>query len=186
MKRLLTIFPLIILSSELCFAQWPDSLKVEILKERNFEGSALYGYMNGGSDLFFSYGFKLLKVQDIKYKGEAFQVEAFMMSDPLNAFGVYSVHTHRCLKADYSLSGEDRPLYFDCLSKYQLQSAAGNKYISIVFHGGTESAAQKAEELMRAVLSQTTLEMPIFPPHIDSLSRPLSGRVRYSEGEWEY
>ncbi|HNW48264.1 MAG TPA: hypothetical protein PKK88_00950, partial [Bacteroidales bacterium] len=41
---------------------------IKITRERDFAGTALYGFMNGGSDLFLEYGFRDLKALEITYK----------------------------------------------------------------------------------------------------------------------
>ena len=72
----------------------------EIKNERVFKGKALYGFMNGGSDLFLEYGFEELYVSDVKFKGSEFAVEVYMMPSPEDAYGIYSQHTFKCDPAD--------------------------------------------------------------------------------------
>ena len=45
---------------------------ITIEKERTFVGTGLYGFMNGGSDLYLEYGFEKLTTRDIKYKDEKY------------------------------------------------------------------------------------------------------------------
>src|SRR5215469_7216798 len=107
--------------------------QMEIKNERTFAGSALYGFMNGGADLYYEYGFKELVSREIVFKGEEFTVDIYTMETPLDAFGIYSIHAYKCLRAD-SLGR------FDCQSKYQLQAVDGNDYVSIVFQSGSNAA----------------------------------------------
>ena len=115
--------------------------KPEVIKEHRYVGKALYGFMNGGSDLYYEYGFMHLAASEVKYKGEEFTVERYKMDSADGAFGIYSIHAFRCVRADTL----DR---FNCLSKYQLQEICGDEYISIVFQSGTDSAKKSADELM--------------------------------------
>lgn len=132
---------------------------VDILKQRNFKGTALYGYMNGGSDLYYEYGFKELDVTELNFTFDSlgvpvtqkYTVEVYKTETPQGAFGLYSVHVHKFLQRD--MYG-----YFDCLTKYQLQGCVSNMYISIVFENPTEQGRAGAERL--------------YKNYLDSLSRP--------------
>lgn len=133
----------------LAFAQ-----DIEVKRERTFTASGLYGFMNGGTDQFLEYGVKELIVRDIAYKGEDYTVEIYEMASPEDAFGIYSIHTFRCERAD-TLN------CIDCLSPYQLQAVSGNKYISVVFPSGSKAAKEKADEVVRKyVPMQTDFTIP--------------------------
>lgn len=56
---------------------------------RQFAGSSLYNYINGGSELFLEFGFELLLLQ--KYcKGEdEVSIEVYRMQSPESALGIY-------------------------------------------------------------------------------------------------
>ncbi|MCK9625053.1 MAG: hypothetical protein M0R23_01105 [Bacteroidales bacterium] len=193
-KILFSALVLIIISGFTFFTDWKMD-GVEVKKEKVYEGSALYGYMNGGSDLFFEYGFENLLVQALIYSGNEYVLELYTMPTPEDAFGIYSMHTHRCLKADYvfitdSLQKTDYPLqreenalqYFNCLSKYQLQSVIGNKYVSIVFDAGTDQASRGAEVIMSDIISKSVLKMPEIPYDITKMPWPMSGKLKYVRG----
>jgi hypothetical protein len=56
-----------------------------------FEGEALFDYINGGAELYLSYG--LVGMTGCKYNGEGLPqitVEVYEMTEPKNAFGVYT------------------------------------------------------------------------------------------------
>jgi hypothetical protein len=117
---------------------------LKVIKEREFKGEALYGYMNGGSELFFEYGFESLISKEVIYNGEKYTVDIFDMDSPINAFGVYSVHIFKPKKVDYLLTNING---YDCLTTYQIQAAIKDLYISITFNSG-ETAAKGGEELL--------------------------------------
>jgi len=149
--------------------------QIQVKNERRFAGAALYGFMNGGADLYYEYGFSELVTREIEYKNEDFTVDVYTMDTPLNAFGIYSIHAWRCLRAD-SLGR------FDCCSQYQLQAVHGDKYISIVFHSGSNAARKAADELYQMFATGENKEINI-PAQIEKQNAALSGMLKYLKGK---
>ncbi len=149
--------------------------QIEVKRERVFTGTALYGFMNGGSDLYYEYGFKELVSRDIVYKGEEFTVDIYTMDKSLDAFGIYSIHAYKCQRAD-SLGS------FDCLSKYQMQAVDGNSYVSIVFQSGSKAASKAADELYRIYVVDGKTKINI-PRQLAYLAKPYSGTLKYMKGK---
>ncbi|MDR1171574.1 MAG: hypothetical protein LBL24_03880 [Bacteroidales bacterium] len=149
--------------------------QMEVKSERTFTGTALYGFMNGGSDLYCEYGFKELISREIVYKGEDFTVDVYTMDTPLDAFGIYSIHADKCMRAD-SLGK------FDCLSKYQLQAVDGNAYVSIVFQSGSNAARKAADELYRIYVTDGRTGISI-PKQLSYTVKACSGTVKYMKGK---
>ena len=149
--------------------------QMEVKNERTFTGTALYGFMNGGADLYYEYGFKELISREIVYNGEEFTVDIFTMETPLDAFGIYSIHAYKCLRAD-SLG------QFDCLSKYQLQAVDGNSYVSIVFQSGSKAARNAADELYRMFVADGKTGIRI-PGQLTYMASSGSGTVKYVKGK---
>ena len=157
-----------------CYAVFVFS-QVEIKSERTFTGTALYGFMNGGSDLYYEYGFKELISREIIYKDEEFTVDIYTMDSQLNAFGIYSILAYKCIRAD-SLGR------FDCQSKYQLQAVDGNTYVSIVFQSGTNAARKKADELYRIYIVDGKNGISV-PKQLSYMVETCSGTVKYMKGK---
>ena len=151
--------------------------KPEVLKEKSYVGKALYGFMNGGSDLYYEYGFEHLIASEVKYKGEEFTIERYKMDNSSGAFGIYSIHAFKCLRAD-TLNN------FNCLSKYQLQEVCGDEFISIVFHSGTEEAMKGAGELMDSCKSESenNIEPVSIPSELPVWSGSRSGVLKLLKG----
>ena len=149
--------------------------QMEIKRERTFAGTALYGFMNGGADLYYEYGFKELISREVKYKGEEFTVDVYTMDTPLDAFGIYSIHAYKCLRAD-SLGR------FDCQSKYQLQAVDGNNYVSIVFQSGSKAARKAADELYQMFVAEGKTGIR-FPGQLTYMTSNISGMVKYMKGK---
>jgi hypothetical protein len=165
------LFCLLLMVSSVAAAQ----SNPEITRERTFVGTALYGFMNGGSDLFYEYGFDQLVAREVNYKGEEFIVENYRMKSTEDAFGIYSLHTFRCLRVD-SL---DR---FECQSQYQLQAARGDQYISIVFQSGSDAARYAADELLNIYAPKQEDEKADILQELASFPKPYSGTVKMMRG----
>lgn len=56
---------------------------------RQFTGSALYNYINGGSELFLEFGFKELLLQKYRKGEDELSIEAYQMESPESALGIY-------------------------------------------------------------------------------------------------
>jgi len=149
--------------------------QMEVKNERTFSGTALYGFMNGGADLYYEYGFEELVSREIIFKGEEFIVDIYTMDTPLDAFGIYSIHAYKCLRAD-SLGR------FDCQSKYQLQAVDGNVYVSIVFQSGSNAAMKAADELYRMFITDGKSNIRI-PGQLTFLASSGSGTIKYMKGK---
>lgn len=123
-----------------------------------YDGKSLWGYMNGGADLYMEYGFEGLLVQEIQYKGIDIKCEIYRMADPLSAFGIFSVQRHNCktlpdIKANH------------CVNRYQVQMVKGDYYLSIINAAGTPSEQAVSVEIAEK-LSTVIHDMDIsFPEH---------------------
>jgi len=152
--------------------------EIKILKERTFVKEALYGYMNGGSDLYYEYGFRELKVFDIEFQKANYTVEIYFMSSPEEAFGIYSQHTYKCTSAD-------SVLFTDCTSRRQYQLADGDTYLSVVFDPFKNGNSQGAVSLSQFFLSKyRTDKRPVIPDSVlDVLrDRKISKFLKYATG----
>ena len=148
--------------------------EVEVKRERTFTGSGLYGFMNGGAEQFLEYGVSRLVARDVVYEGQEYTIEIYDMPTPEDAFGIYSLHVFRCQRAD-TLG------CIDCLSPYQLQAVAGNKYVSVVFPSGSAAARNRVDELIRHYLPMDGNDNPQIPELLASFS-PYSGKLKFLRG----
>jgi len=162
----IVLFPLFVSGQDL-----PD---IVVKRERTYTGAGLYGFMNGGADLYLEYGVKSLIAREIVYKGEEFSIEIYEMQSPVDAFGIYSLHTFKCDRID-ALD------CLNCLSAYQQQLVVGAKYISIVFPSGSGVAKKAADELAQSFLNIYTSEK-LDIPAILNLTPPYSDKLKYMRG----
>jgi len=126
-------------------------------RNESFNGSSLWGYMNGGADIYLEYGFDILSVEEFSVEGENITLELFKMDDPVSAFGIYSIKTFKCREKDVIAPP-------DCLNPYQFQLAYGDYYIQLVNESGSGSAKHHmitiAEDLVKK-LDKAELDLPV-------------------------
>lgn len=104
---------------------------IEKITTRHFDYDGLWGYINGGADLYFEYGFKSVTVQDFKINGSDFKVDIYHMKSPEAAYGIYSVSRFRCLHSNLLNQ-------HDCVTPYQYIAAKGKYFLSIANNTGSE------------------------------------------------
>jgi hypothetical protein len=102
----------------------------EFSSTRTFKGESLYGYIDGGADLYIEYGFSDAVVTGFELGKRKIKIEIYRMDDPEAAYGIFSVSRFRCRnRPDFTVC--------TCQNKYQLQICKGNYYISIINESGT-------------------------------------------------
>ncbi|MGM0667853.1 MAG: DUF6599 family protein [Bacteroidota bacterium] len=117
----------------------------KIKSERTYTKESLFGYMNGGAELYLEYGFDRLVVSEIDIDGTEYKLEVYKMDDPEAAYGIYSVSVFRC----------DTSGHLDacaCQTQYQLQLCKGEYYISIINNSGARKATEESIRLANILL----------------------------------
>jgi hypothetical protein len=99
---------------------------------RIFAGTALFGYIDGGAELYLEYGFSSVWISEIGFMGGKYKTEIYEMNGPEAAFGIFSVSRYKC-KSMPPVSP------FTCQTRYQLQISTGPFYISIINGSGSKS-----------------------------------------------
>jgi hypothetical protein len=127
----------------------------EIEVTRTFSESSLYGYINGGAELYLEYGFDTLVVTELNGGGSDISVEIYRMKDDEAAFGIFSVSRFRC-------NGGPKLTDHMCRSAYQLQFCKGPFYVSIINDTGNESDIRLSNEITIYLLERIT-EPPFSP-----------------------
>lgn len=171
---LLLVNPLTVRSQLLENDQIPG-LKIE--KETGYDGTSLYGYIDGGSTLYFEYGFDHLTVQEVVFQNEKFTIEDYRMKSCKGAFGIYSINTFQC-------GSSDQQGMINCENPYQFQLFAGHHYISVVNTTGTP-AARSASVLLAKKLKEIIPEEEglTLPEPVISISGKMTGEVKFINGE---
>ena len=122
--------------------------ELKILRETFYDGNSLWGYIDGGADLYLEYGFKKLLNQEVELNGAHYKVDIYNMSDAESAFGIFSNLAFKCERCDsvYQQS---------CITKYQYQAAVGAYYISIINDKGTGNSGRDSELLMKNIIADS-------------------------------
>ncbi len=155
--RLLSIVVLGCLAVSVLHSQQDRALRLspgdlpglEVSQTGRFEGNALFGYMDGGAELYREFGFVDLTVQEIRIGNHELLVELFRMRDSLAAFGVFSVFRGDC-------SGEDTSAMYWCSSPGQVLSARGHYFLRVQRLTGEA----EGEGLTRSVASRLLSLIP--------------------------
>jgi hypothetical protein len=117
--------------SKLTFDGWRPAGRTEVYKK-----DGLFGYIDGGAEIFFQYGFEELSV--IRYGGDrgsgrtdekSVAIEIYRMASPADAFGIFSI------RRDGSEATSPRVEADHWLSKTQASLAKGDFFISIQAEG---------------------------------------------------
>jgi hypothetical protein len=159
----------------------------KLVQERTFTKESLFGYMNGGAELYLEYGFDRLVVTDLIVNGEDLKVEVYRMPSSDMAFGIYSVNIFRCDKSV--------PLAeYYCQSDYQVQFHKGDYYVNIINNNGSSNGITVAriiaknliESVSKASFNKTEFIPEKFMPENISKMMLIAGDVALSNYAFEY
>lgn len=112
-----------------------------------YDENTLWGYINGGADIYLEYGLNQVFVQDLSWQGEPFKVDAYVMKTPEAAFGVFSVSRFGCAEGGKISAWE-------CIGKQQVQIAVGDLYLSVISYSGTEKGNGLAQEIAKKIVEK--------------------------------
>jgi hypothetical protein len=132
----------------------------------NYEGEALYDYINGGAELYLSYG--LVGMTGCKYNGEGLSqitVEIYQMTSSLNAFGVYTQSRDR---EEYDF-GQGSQSFNDFILFWK------GKYYAIITAQKTTTESTKIIRQIAALIDRAISETGSRPNIVDVL--PQKGLV---------
>ena len=141
-----------------------DLPEARFSSSRTFSSEALYGYIDGGAELYLEYGFSVLSVTEIEYMHGKYKTEIYKMNGSEEAFGIYSVSKYRCL--DMPALSE-----YTCRTKYQLQICKGPYYISIINGTGTKTdsiASVTIGKIITDKISDDEIDLSSYLPGINA------------------
>jgi hypothetical protein len=166
----------------------PDDLSgARVATTGRYDGQALYGYIDGGAEVYLEYGFTRLTLQTVDLNGTTVNVELYRMKDSAAAFGIFSISRFRCRPVD-SLGR------YSCPSAYQVQIARGKYFLRASNATGTPDA-QLQTTRVAAATARKIHDSDAAPPALfnDALLRPdihdlycFNGRIGLQNGipEW--
>ncbi len=155
-----------------CFSQVPagypvvtrnDLKDANIKMSRHYTGESLFGYMDGGAELYREYGISDLVATELYYKSSLIKIEVYKMNGPEEAFGIYSVSRYRCQSSPPVAE-------LTCQTSYSLQFCKGEYYISIVNRTGSDedqAYGRKIGELLARQITGESYKPEAFLPGID-------------------
>lgn len=129
---------------------------------RIFNGTSLFGYIDGGAELYLEYGFSMVTVTEIDYLGGKYKTEIYRMNGPEEAFGIFSVSKFRC-------AGMPPVSDYTCQTKYQLQICKGPYYISIINRSGNRNdsiASLKIGEIIAGKIKDEQIDLSSWMPGV--------------------
>lgn len=147
-----------------------------ITREQSYDGNGLWGYINGGADIFLEYGFDKLFLQEVEIDGLTFKIEFYKMINPQSAFGIYSVSHYKCDEKSLLVK-------YNCISQYQIQCAAGDYYISVINTNGNKKEQELAKEIFEKIVSKVSVaEFEIPELFSNNLFDDTRGQIKYLKG----
>jgi hypothetical protein len=116
---------------------------------RQFGNEELWGYINGGADLYLEYGFEEIHVFDVKASDLDYKADLYCMKTAAAAFGIYSIARFRC-RTSGTLT------HHDCLTPYQYIAAKGKYYLSV----SNPTGDAEGEQGMMAIAANLLARLP--------------------------
>jgi hypothetical protein len=171
MQKPFLLQAILIFLSTVCWSQIPESFPLpgkndlpgaKISNERIFTGESLFGYIDGGAELFLEYGFVSAHISEISLMGGRYKTEIYRMEGPEEAFGIFSVSRFRC-------SSIPPVSDFSCMTRFQLMICSGSYYISIINSSGTPNdsiASLKIGEQMVRKIKGLSADLSAYMPWV--------------------
>lgn len=167
-----------------CLAQNPDfpeilesDFDMRIDRHEYFDGSSLWGLINGGADIYLEYGMEKMLLEELSSDIGQLRVEIYKMNDPASAYGIFSL-----------MSGNDTlripgAHFQTTVSNYQIKFAKGRYYGSVILYKSNEKLKALAINVVKRLASkiiETAYVLPEFftlPIYI-----PYSNSIKYFKG----
>ncbi len=112
-----------------------------------YSAKELYGYINGGAELYLEYGFRQVSAQRCSRGDHELQVDIYQMVSPEAAFGIWSILRGDCPE---QFGGAD----WSCLRPEQILFARGPYLVSVVPYDRAKTTRDAAEKAAAALLKR--------------------------------
>jgi hypothetical protein len=163
--------------SDMPILQQTDIPQHIIEKTDYYNGKELYGYINGGAEIFLEYGFQKMAMQKIVQSGKEIMIEIYHMKNPAAALGIFSTFTSNCSPLENIGS-------VCCLSKYQLNFAKGNFYVNLTNFEGTPSLQQISKKLAEKIQYKIANKFIVIPEFFQTQFTEAELRqIKYFQGK---
>ncbi len=100
LSKNLFVSVILILNFQISFSQLPEDFPLirkgdlpgaKFLSSRNYNGAALFGYIDGGAELYLEYGFLVVSVTEITFMDGKYKTEIYKINGPEEDFCIFSV-----------------------------------------------------------------------------------------------
>lgn len=143
--------------------------------DRVYRGSELYGYMNGGAELFLECGFDRLVVREYA-KGEAeLGVELYRMTDPAAALALYLA---KCGREERVEGLSER----HAGGRFQLMFVRGAFFVNLINAGGSPGNVPVMADLARRLAAKLPKGAPVPAERILPEKERVPGSLRLLRG----
>jgi hypothetical protein len=132
------------------------AIGLAITAEKIYDGSSLYGYIDGGAELYLAYNFEHLLLQELTYGKRTYTIQVYAMKDADNAYGIYSLYRYRCLACNVLTLQ-------DCLTPYQYLASKQKYYLSVINEVGDSIARVESLRLAGMLLDKIPEGQPEWP-----------------------
>lgn len=150
---------------------------LEITRASTYDGNSLWGYIDGGADLYLEYGFDALLVQEVAVAGNTFRVDIYKMKTPEAAYGIYSV-MHFKPDATDSLPG------WNCASRHQVQFPRGLYYVSVINDNADKEVQLIGIQIAQLLWERTGGKSLVFPDVFNApVLTPFHKSVKFMNGK---
>lgn len=117
-----------------------------------FDKDALFGYIDGGAELYLEYGFEKVAAQEFKVADEIIKADIYKMNSEYAAYGIFSVSVFNCKETN-------KIFKYDCVTPMQVLGIAANYFIMITNNSGSE----KAKEMSAKIAEKLKEKIPDSP-----------------------
>ncbi|HLP15321.1 MAG TPA: DUF6599 family protein [Bacteroidota bacterium] len=150
---------------------------LHVVRQASYDGNSLWGYIDGGADVYLEYGFSQLLAVKAEQNGVRYQIDCYRMNDAESAYGIFSISAFNCAQAD------SFPIRH-CLSRYQMQIVCGPFYCSIINDKGTDDARMMNLKIARIIAAQIDSAATGTLPALFRLSafNTQAGSVKFIKG----
>jgi hypothetical protein len=149
---------------------------IVVTRSDTYTGQSLYGYIDGGADLYLEYGFVKLYVNEYTINNESLKAEIWVMTDGPSSYGIYAISHGSCLLWNNVST-------FSCVSRYQVAASNGPLFISVTNRSGSSLAQGMCTGMVSKIIEKNPQDIWYMPPLFQSEKLGDYGNsIRYFKG----
>jgi len=126
-----------------------------------YNDKQLFGYIDGGAELYLEYGFKLVTAWRCQKKQQEFVVDVYEMVSPAAAFGIWSISRRTCAG---TLPGST----WSCVTPNQILYARGTFLVNITLYDKNDDTRESARKIASTLLKRIAGKEFALPPQLSA------------------